>query len=161
MNLSGVIQFLLGFSLGIVMLAGAGAGAAYYIFTRLAEVPPRPEFAQPSEEEATETVNAEVEATPETESETTPVANVVEEEPPTPTLEERLGPNAYKARVTWPQGLSLRDRPALDSTRVGGIAYNQEVYVLEDSQDGNWQKIHIPVSGQEAWVKAGNVDRVE
>ena len=34
------------------------------------------------------------------------------------------------------------------------------VYVpLEDSADGKWQRVRLPWSGQEGWVKAGNIKR--
>lgn len=169
MNLSGLLQFILGFIIGVVLLLGTSAATAYYFFTKLSVAPPKPIFnkenSPPATTEASEpassTTLTEAAPTP-TEGESEPATEpaVVQEESPTPSLAERLGPNAYKARVTWPQGLSLRSRPSLDAERVGGIYYNDEIYVLEESADGNWQKIYIPESEQEAWVKSGNMERV-
>ena len=34
-----------------------------------------------------------------------------------------LPPGTYAARVTWPEGLILRDRPSYNSLRIGGIGY--------------------------------------
>jgi hypothetical protein len=42
---------------------------------------------------------------------------------------------------------------------LGGIDYNTPVVVLEESQDGVWQKVRVVATEQEGWVKAGNVER--
>lgn len=74
--------------------------------------------------------------------------------------EPELPPNAYKAKVTWPQGLSLRSEPSVNAARVGGIAYNSEIIILEQSADNDWQRVRLPWSEQEGWVKNGNTERV-
>lgn len=73
---------------------------------------------------------------------------------------EELEPGAYKARVTWSDGLILRDGPALEANQIGGVAYEQEIVVLKESDDKRWQNIRLPGSAQEGWVKAGNIERV-
>lgn len=172
MKLASVLQFLLGFAIGIALLVGTGAATAYYFFTRLSALPPKPEFPpQPEtvvpvgETAATATVATATEAavvapSPASEPEPAPP----EEEPVAAqpeTIQERFGEDAYRARVTWPQGLSLRASPTLQASRVGGIYYNDEVVAIGLSTDGRWQKVYIPASGQQAWVKAGNVARFE
>jgi hypothetical protein len=72
---------------------------------------------------------------------------------------KELPPGAYKARVTWPEGLSLRDAPNLESNRIGGVAFNQEVFVLKLSDDQRWQQVRLADSEQEGWIKAGNTQK--
>ena len=89
--------------------------------------------------------------------------NNVKPEPkpePEPTIQERFGEQAYEARVTWPSGLSLRGEPSLSASRVGGVYYDDKLIILGRSSDGDWQKVYVPESGQEAWVKAGNVQKI-
>jgi hypothetical protein len=75
-------------------------------------------------------------------------------ESPTP-----LPPGSYTAVVTWSQGLTMRDKPAFEGQAIGGVAGNQKVIILETSQDGKWQKIRIPDTNQEGWVKSGNTEK--
>ncbi|MEM1367073.1 MAG: SH3 domain-containing protein [Cyanobacteria bacterium P01_H01_bin.15] len=75
--------------------------------------------------------------------------------------EAELPPGAYRARVTWPQGLSLRNSPGLNSSSVGGVAVNAELIIIETSGDQKWQKVRVAATGQEAWVKAGNVVKID
>lgn len=158
-SFSGILQFVLGFIVGIALLIGAGAAAAYYFFTRLSAAPPRPTF--PIEEPVAELEKpAEVAAEP-AEAPKAPEPAAEKKEPEKPkTIQERFGEQAYRARVTWPQGLSLRATPSTQGARVGGIYFNDEVVAIGTSADGRWQKIHIPATGQEAWVKAGNTARL-
>ncbi len=163
MKFSSVLQFSIGFLMGVALLVGAGAATAYYFFTRLSSAPPKPEF--PPEPEVVVPPPAEPEKPVEIAVEPPPeatAAEVVEEEPEKPkTIQDRFGQSAYRARVTWPQGLSLRAEPNLQGARIGGVYHNDEVIAIGTSADGRWQKIHIPASGQEAWVKAGNVARLD
>jgi hypothetical protein len=55
----------------------------------------------------------------------------------------------------------MRDQPSPDANSIGGVAANQKVIILEESQDKNWQKIRIEGTDQEGWVKAGNTKKVE
>ncbi|NEO88614.1 MAG: SH3 domain-containing protein, partial [Spirulina sp. SIO3F2] len=81
---------------------------------------------------------------------------------PSPKAEaEPLEPGAYRARVTWPDGLSLRDEPSLDANRIESILYDQEMIVLRSTDDGVWDRVRLPGSNKEGWVKAGNAQRIE
>lgn len=70
-----------------------------------------------------------------------------------------LPPGTYEARVTWPEGLILRDRPSYNSLRIGGIGYHERVLVLGESSDKVWQRVRVSDSFQEGWVKGGNTER--
>ena len=165
---STIFQFILGFILGVALIASVGAGVAYFYFTRMSShTPTKPVFEEetksppsPQQDEIAEADSAitpELTTQPEAIPETTPEPEPIPEPEPEP--EPELPPNAYFARVTWPQGLSLRAEPSLDAERVGGIGYNARIIILEYSSDQKWQRIRIPESQQEAWVKAGNVEK--
>jgi len=150
-----LIQFLLGFLLGVMLLAGGTAAAAYYFFTKMSVNPPKPVFSSELEE-----------SSPERAAENSkPASQKPSEEQkssqPVPVKKEQLEPGAYYARVTWPEGLSLRDGPSADANRIGGIPYKAKIIILKDSNNQKWQKVRIPSSSQEAWVKAGNVKKVD
>ncbi|NBD15179.1 MAG: SH3 domain-containing protein [Cyanobacteria bacterium] len=172
MSISGLIQFVLGFVLGVFLLTSAGAAAAYFFFNRMSDVPSQPVFSESEEEsseptakdqsaasgsdqtatETTQTSQSEPKPEPEPESEPEP-------EPEEPkTLADRFGEQAYEARVTWPSGLSLRANPSLDASRVGGVYYQDKLVIIETQ--GDWQRVYVPESGQQAWVKAGNVEKI-
>ncbi|MEA5577134.1 SH3 domain-containing protein [Anabaena sp. UHCC 0451] len=153
--LSGLLKLILGFLLAIAVLLGSGVTIALYFVNRTAVPPAKPTYAndnpkpkpdKPKVTQAKATSNPKASSTPK----------------PTPTESpQSLPPGAYQATVTWPQGLSVRDRPSLDAKSVSGVAANQKVIILEESQDKNWQKIRVEGSDQEGWVKAGNTKKVE
>ncbi|NBD33498.1 MAG: SH3 domain-containing protein [Cyanobacteria bacterium] len=160
MSISGLVQFILGFFLGVFMLTGAGAAAAYFFLNRMSDAPPEPVF---SEKETSEPKKQEQASSSnhseQTETTTSNTPTEPEPEPEEPeTLAERFGEQAYEARVTWPNGLSLRSSPSLDASRVGGVYYQDKLVIIETQ--GDWQRVYVPESGQQAWVKAGNVEKI-
>ncbi|ERN42394.1 hypothetical protein KR51_00009150 [Rubidibacter lacunae KORDI 51-2] len=159
MNWVGLIQLILGFIFGIALFVGAGVGAGYYFLSRLADAPPPPTFPPPEEQPAVSEPTEPEEPTTEF-AETTGAAEP-ELEPKTPTFEERFGPSAYRAFVTWPEGLRLRSEPGDGGEAIGGVAFDQELVILGTSDDGVWQRVHVQATGEEAWVKAGNVRRAD
>jgi hypothetical protein len=148
-RLSSIIQFIIGFFLGIAILAGGTTAFAYVFFTKMSTNPPKPTF---SEEKSTKTTT-----TPENQA----AASSEPQEQAATTQEENLPPGAYKARVSWSDGLSLRSEPSREAERIGGIAYNAEIVVLEESEDKQWQKVRLSGGTQEGWIKAGNIEKVE
>ncbi|WP_030007250.1 SH3 domain-containing protein [Picosynechococcus sp. NKBG042902] len=166
MNISNLFQFILGFILGVFLLAVGSVGAAYYFFNRMAAAPPKPVFsetvADPPETTPTSPQSQETEPEPTaTAANNDPEATEAEaeeEEAPEPEVAE-TSTDSYKATVTWSSGLSLRAEPSQDSARLGGVDYNAEVTVLGMSDDQVWQQIRL-ANGTEAWVKAGNLQKV-
>lgn len=141
MKWSSIVKFLIGSILGIAVLISGSLALGYYFMTRLTRTPPRPTFAN------------DVQAASSASTESTPaVAD-------TPTPASPLEPGTYRAQVVYSQGLLLRDSSSVDANQIGGVAYQQPVVVLEESADKNWQKIRLE-SGEEGWVKAGNLERV-
>jgi hypothetical protein len=172
----GLIQFILGFVIGVLILAGGTAGAGYYFLSRIGATPPKPTF---NEETATIPETSETENT-QTEEETpaptptptatptpTPTATPTPTPTPTPTAtptptptpdeKEKLPEGSYEARVTWSSGLIVRSSPSMSGGRAGGVYYNDKIIILEE-KDG-WQKIRT-TSGVEGWVKSGNTAKV-
>lgn len=149
MKWSSLVKFLLGSMLGIAILLGGGLAISYYFLTRLAQAPPKPTFAN-------DTPTAQPQRpSPQARSN----ASVAPEASPTAT-DTPLEPGAYRATVVYPEGLLLRDSPGYGAIQIGGVAFNQQVIVLEESADKDWQRIRLE-TGEEGWVKAGNVQRVE
>lgn len=179
-GLSATAQFILGFVLGISLIAGISGAAVFLYYKRMSVLPKKPVFPEPtlSSESANNKASSSVKIEPlESDSEpiivedekkqekqlekiTTATSEEPEtEEPETEEPEAELPPNAYRAVVTWPQGLSVRAEPNLNAGKVSGVSVNQTIIILEDSADGKWQRVRIPWSNQEGWVKAGNVKR--
>ncbi|MEC4984148.1 MAG: SH3 domain-containing protein [Oscillatoria sp. PMC 1068.18] len=143
-GLSNIIQLLIGVIIGLTLLTATAGGIGYYFLTKLSAHPAKPVFAE--EKKTANTADSATESS-ETAKEAQP-------------KEEKLPPGAYKAKVTWSEGLSLRDTPSEDANRIGGIAFEQEIIILKESDDNNWQKVRIPETKEEGWVKAGNVEKV-
>lgn len=153
MSISGFFQFIFGFILGVILLVSGSVGAAYYFFNRMASAPPKPVFS--------ETIPAPpIEETPEPVEEEAVAEGTETEEEEEEEKEDEIPPGAYEAKVTWSSGLSLRSEPDLSASRIGGVAYNEEILILSETDDGVWQKARTK-SGQEAWIKAGNVERLD
>lgn len=159
-RLSGVFQFLLGFFLGIFLLVGGTASLAYVVFSRMNANPEKPTFAEEKPPETTAKADSQPVAKQGTKTkpveEVVAKETVVEEE-----TDEDLPDGAYRAKVTWSTGLSLRSQPASDADRIGGVGYNAELIILKTTADGDWQQVRLPGSQQEGWVKAGNVAKID
>ncbi|MEM0979322.1 MAG: SH3 domain-containing protein [Cyanobacteria bacterium P01_H01_bin.58] len=138
----------------------AGIATARYFMTKLSVLPTKPVFSneavdgQVTDEavasEAAPTENASPEAS------TTPPPP--QPEPENPVVPE-IPPDSYEAVVVQPIGLVLRSGPGVEYQQFGGVDYNEEVLVLQTSEDGGWLNVRVQ-NGQEGWVKAGNTQTV-
>ncbi len=159
MSISGFFQFVIGFILGVIFFSAGIAGGAYFFLTKMSSNPTKPVFPEEKKEE----VKSQPVAKAKTENNnSTPTNKTVETKPKpeeTKKEEDKLPPGAYRARVTWPDGLSLRAEPTQNAERIGGVGYNSELIILEDTSR-EWQKVRVPGSNQEGWVKAGNVAKI-
>lgn len=140
--LLGLSKLILGVTIALMLLSLAGVATARYFMGRLSVLPPRPTF----ENETASTVESPA-------AESTPAEASPE---PAPTPSPAPTPEGYEAVVVQPIGLVIRSEPTTASQQLGGVDYNAEVRVLEESEDGRWILIRLPESGQEGWVKAGN-----
>jgi hypothetical protein len=168
-RLSNVFQFIFGFFLGVLLLVAGTAALGFVFFSRLAAPPEKPTFteekenpnqvAQEKESPKPESVKPQQEVTKE---QPTPAASPEEklEEKKKEGEQEKLPAGAYKAKVNWSSGLSLRAKPSKEAERIGGVDYNTELIILEKSSDGNWEKVRVAGSDKEGWIKTGNVEKL-
>jgi len=166
---SGLLQFILGFFLGITILIGLTSALGYLMFSRLAATPNKPVFSEENKSKPKATTadkKASEKSATKPEASPSPKATTASPSPevspsPSPEAKEDLPQGAYKAKVTWSGGLSLRSNPSKDSERVSGVDYDDELIVLETSADGVWAKVRSANGGQEGWVKVGNFKKTE
>lgn len=155
MTPSSLFQFIIGFFLGVILFGAGIAGGAYFFLTNVSVTPSKHTF---SEEKPTPEKKPQPEAS--TKENPKPETEAKKPESETKPKTEDLPAGAYQAKVTWSTGLSLRSDPSTDAERVGGVDYNAELIILSTSNDNQWQKVRIPSSGQEGWVKSGNVEKI-
>ena len=168
---SGLLEFILGFFLGITILVGLTSALGYLMFSRLAATPSKPVFSEENKSKPKSTTpdkKAPDKSATKPEASPNPKATIESPNPspspkpsPSPEAKEDLPQGAYKAKVTWSGGLSLRSNPSKDSERVSGVDYDDELIVLETSADGAWAKVRSANGGQEGWVKVGNFKKTE
>jgi uncharacterized protein YgiM (DUF1202 family) len=168
-RLSGLLQFMVGFVLGVVILVGGATAVAYILLSGMNSNPPKPVFTEEKKEETKEEKAAKpipttpVQEQPQAEVKESATAAPAPKASPKPSPEARkreATSEGYQARVTWQSGLSLRSEPTSESTRLGGLDYNTKVSVVGTSSDGQWQRIRLS-DGREGWIKAGNISRVQ
>ena len=158
-RLSGLLQFMVGFVMGVAILVGGATAVAYMLLSGMNSNPPKPVFTEEKKEETKE----EKAAKPQAEVKESPTAAPAPKASPKPSPEEtkrETKSEGYQARVTWQSGLSLRSEPTSESTRLGGLDYNTKVSVVGTSSDGQWHRVRLS-DGREGWIKAGNISRVE
>ncbi len=152
-TLSGLLQFILGISLAFALIGAGGVAAALYLAAKHSAQPERPVFEE--EKIATTTTNS----TSKTAKPSAKPASSAANPKPTPTAKPQDS-GLYKARVTWPEGLSLRERPGFDSKSISGVEYNGRLIVLEETPDKEWQRVRIENTDREGWIKSGNIERL-
>jgi cytoskeletal protein RodZ len=166
--LTNLLKVILGFVLAIAVLLGTGLTVALYFVNRTAVTPPKPIYPndnpsfQAKKPKAIAKSPPKKPATPNPTSSPTATPNPTSSPTATPTPTESpkpLPPDAYEGTVTWANGLSMRSEPDANSSTTGGVGGNKKVIILEESADKKWQKIRIPDTDKEGWVKAGNIQR--
>ncbi|MEH2055453.1 MAG: SH3 domain-containing protein [Nostoc sp.] len=166
--LSGFTKFILGFVLAIAVLVGSGVAVALYFINRTGVPPAKPVFSNDSHSvkaqapKATEPGGGKPTLTSQTQAQSSPSPTPTPTESPKATPSPKPLPSgAYRGRVSWAEGLSLRSQPNQEAERIGGAGFNQKIIILEESEDKAWQKIRLEGTEQEGWVKAGNTEKVE
>ncbi|MEH1855764.1 MAG: SH3 domain-containing protein [Nostoc sp.] len=166
--LSGLTKFILGFFLAIAVLVGSGVAVALYFINRTGVPPAKPVFSNDSPSvkaqapKATEPREGKPTLKPETQAQSSPSPTPTPTESPKATPSPKpLPAGAYRGRVSWAEGLSLRSQPSQEAEKIGGVGFNQKIIILEESDDKSWQKIRLEGSEKEGWVKAGNTEKVD
>ncbi|MDJ0705283.1 MAG: SH3 domain-containing protein [Leptolyngbyaceae cyanobacterium MO_188.B28] len=143
-------KLILGVFFAFILMSLVGVATARYFMAKLAVSPEKPIFANgtsPVEEPA-----------PAPSTNTASTTTQAPSKPPVAT--PQLEPGAYKAVVIQPIGLVLREGPGRDFPQLGGVEYNEQIIVLGESENRQWLRIRLPVSGQRGWVKAGNTQKI-
>jgi hypothetical protein len=154
---SGLLKFILGILLAIAVLLGGGVAVGLYFLNRTSIPPTKPTYANDSPALKDPDSKNKTQATPTSEDKPETATPS-----PTPTeTEEALPKGAYRGKITWPQGVSLRAEPTSESERVGGAAFNEKIIVLEENSDKVWKKVRVESSKIEGWTKVGNIERVD
>jgi len=158
--LSGLVKLFLGVVLAIALMGLGGIAATRYFMARLTLLPSRPVFEndEPSPEAEPEVATPEPQNASETQTPPTPIPEPVEEE--FTLTESEIEAGAYKAQVVQPIGLILRAGPGRDYPQVGGVEYDEEVIVLNESPDQGWLQVRLPSLGIEGWIINGNTQQV-
>lgn len=137
-------KFVLGIILAMLIVSLAGLSMARYFMTRMAEPPDRPTYDNDLPEPAPS-------ASPSEQPADSPAA-ATEPEPE----DEPLPEGSYPATVNQPVGLVVRGGPGTDYEQIGGLEYQARLVVL--SEESGWLKVQMS-SGEEGWIKGGNVAR--
>jgi Bacterial SH3 domain len=151
------LQVIIGISIGLAGLIGVVGGAGYYFFmTQMGTRPPKPVFAE--ERDGGKSLAAS-KAKPKTAKAAKLVQSPAAADPQNPNAAEQLPPEAYDAKVLWKDGLSLKKEPNSGAEKLGGVAFNAKVAIIETSDDKQWVLIQSQTDNLKGWVKAGNIDK--
>ncbi|MBM0743021.1 SH3 domain-containing protein [Phormidium sp. CLA17] len=149
MNGSGLLKALSGCLVAIALIAGGGFLAAQYLIAQFTTPPPKPMFVNDKPTPKPQPTAIATKPKP-PQSKTTPSAT------PSP----KPSGEGYQARITLSEGLNVRSNPAVDSDRVGGIDFDEEVTVLEETPNQEWQRVRVKTSNVEGWIKSGYTERI-
>ena len=149
MSWSGLLKAFSGFLAAIALIVGGGVFAAQYLITQFTTPPPKPMFANDK---------------PVPKPQSAAIAPKPQPPQPKPTSSPTPSPKpsgaGYQARITLSEGLNVRSNPTVDADRVGGVDFDEEITVLEESPDQKWQRVQVKTSNVEGWIKSGYTERI-
>jgi hypothetical protein len=134
------------------LLAVGGYFAVNYLMTQLSKLPPKPTFPNDNPDfvkKNSKPQSPKLAAKPD---------NKEPKELDKEVAKKPLPPGAFEGRVTYSNGLVLRDSSSRGGATIGGIDFNEKVTVLETSADNEWQKIRTK-NDKDGWIRAGNVQK--
>jgi hypothetical protein len=138
------IQVFIGILIGLLGLSGIAAGVGYYLFiTQISTHPPKPVFAEERQSSKTAIIpqNTQLVGTDGT--------------------IQKLAPEAYDAKVIWKDGLSLRKEPNSNAEKVGSLAFDAKVAIVQTSDDKVWTLVQPETENIQGWVKANNIEKID
>lgn len=151
MSGSGFLKVFSGFLIAFALVAGLGFFASQVLIAQFTTPPPKPVF--PND-------NPKPQPSPKTAA-SPPAAQPASPDPsPSPSVSPSPQASGHKARIVLDNGLNVREQPNAESSRIAGVDYDQQVTVLEESPDKEWQKIRIEPDGAVGWIKSGYTERV-
>lgn len=153
MSGSGFLKVFSGFLIAFALVTGLGFFASQVLIAQFTTPPPKPVF--PND-------NPKPQPSPKTAA-SPPATQPASPDPspsPSPSVSPSPQTSGYKARIVLDNGLNVREQPNAESSRIAGVDYDQQVTVLEESPDKEWQKIRIEPDGAVGWIKSGYTERV-
>lgn len=154
---SGFLKVFSGFLVASALVAGLGFFASQVLIAQFTALPPKPVF--PND-------NPKPQGPPKAATNSAVAAKPAATQPASPAPSPSVSPSpqasagGYKARIVLDNGLNVREQPNAGAGRVAGVDYDQQVTVLEESPDKEWQKIRVEPDGTVGWIKSGYTERV-
>lgn len=149
-----------GLLLAATLLAVGGYFGVNYLMAQLTQLPPKPMFPNDNPDFLKKNTKKNDPKSMAKESEKSgkkPSEKVTdgEKEAAKP---KPLPPGAFEGRVTYGEGLVLRESASKASTTLGGVEFNEKITVLETAADGEWQRVRTN-NGKEGWIRGGYVEK--
>lgn len=141
-----------GLLLAATLLAVGGYFAFNYLMTQLTKLPPKPTFPNdnPDFVKKNNKSQSPKSALKSNNKEPKELNKEITKKP--------LPPGSFEGRVTYAEGLILRDGSSRGAATIGSVAFNEKVTILETSADNEWQKIRTK-NDRDGWIRGGNVQK--
>jgi hypothetical protein len=145
-----------GLLLAATLLAVGGYFGVNYLMSQLTKLPPRPTFPNDNPEFLKKNSKK---ANPKSTIKPKDGEKSKDEDPEKEATKPKpLPAGAFEGRVTYAEGLVLRESASRGATTLGGVDMNEKVTVLETSTDGEWQKVRTN-NDKEGWIRGGYVQK--
>ena len=141
-----------GLLLAATLLAVGGYFAFNYLMTQLTKLPPKPTF--PNDNPDFVKKNSK----PQSPKSALKSNNKEPKELNKEITKKPLPPGSFEGRVTYAEGLILRDGSSRGAATIGSVAFNEKVTILETTADNEWQKIRTK-NDRDGWIRGGNVQK--
>lgn len=143
-----------GLLLAATLLAVGGYFAVNYLMTQLTKLPPKPTFPNDNPDFVKKNNKPQ-------NSKSALKSDSKDKQPKEPEKEitkKPLPPGSFEGRVTYAEGLVIRDSASRGATTIGSVEFNEKVTILETSADSEWQKIRTK-NEKDGWIRGGNVQK--
>ena len=143
-----------GLLLAATLLAVGGYFAVNYLMTQLTKLPPKPTFPNDNPDfvkKNNKPQNPKSALKPGSKDKDL-------KEPDKEVTKKPLPPGSFEGRVTYAEGLVIRDSASRGATTIGSVDFNEKVTILETSADSEWQKIRTK-NEKDGWIRGGNVQK--
>ena len=141
-----------GLLLAATLLAVGGYFAFNYLMTQLTKLPPKPTFPNDNPDFVKKNNK------PQSPKSALKPNNKEPKELNKEITKKPLPPGSFEGRVTYAEGLILRDGSSRGSSTIGSVAFNEKVTILETTADNEWQKIRTE-NEKDGWIRGGNVQK--
>ena len=143
-----------GLLLAATLLAVGGYFAVNYLMTQLTKLPPKPTFPNDNPDFVKKNNK------PQNPKSALKADSKDKEakEPDKEIIKKPLPPGSFEGRVTYSEGLVIRDSASRGASTIGSVDFNEKVTILETSADSEWQKIRTK-SEKDGWIRGGNVQK--